>query len=389
MKLRLAASSTCALFIVALSASDATAQWVSTNGPAGAQTNAFTFRDGGTTLLAGTGGGGVFRANSPYTTWTRMNNGLTTTNVLSMATGVNEWGYETLLAGTQGGGIFAAWPNGANWGFGNWSAWNRGLPNGVVRAVTAVPDPYFGYGMVLFAGNDSGVFRSNIGDVRIGWAPINTGLTNTLVRALAYIFDGSDENDGIGANDLFVGTSGGGVFLSTDGVRWWPKNTGLTNKNVSALAGSSTYGMLFAGTVGGGVFRSTYTWGGWTRDQQRADEHRRAGPRRRGHNRLCGNRRRRRLRVHQRRPGPLDGRQQRTAESRHHRARDGRHESVRRDRRRRLSAAARRDDQPIVRRSGDQEILISVPPVSALSFNRFWRAFAPAFARRLSSICAR
>ena len=264
MKLRLAASSACALFIVALSASDAGAQWVSTNGPAGAQTNAFTFRDGGTTLLAGTGGGGVFRANSPYTTWTRMNNGLTTTNVLSMATGVNEWGYETLLAGTQGGGVFAAWPNGAFFGFGNWSAWNRGLPTGVVRAVTAVPDPYFGYGMVLFTGTDNGVFRSNTGDVRIGWAAINTGLTNTLVRALAYIFDGSDENDGIGANDLFVGTSGGGVFLSTDGVRWWPKNTGLTNKNVSALAGSSTYGMLFAGTVGGGVFRSTYTWGGWT-----------------------------------------------------------------------------------------------------------------------------
>ena len=70
-----------------------------------------------------------------------------------------------------------------------------------------------GYGMVLFAGTDSGVFRSNVGDVRIGWAPINTGLTNTLVRALVYIFDGSDENDGIGANDLFVGTSGGGVFL--------------------------------------------------------------------------------------------------------------------------------------------------------------------------------
>ena len=77
VKRRLAASSTCALFIVALCSSDASAQWVSTNGPAGAQTNAFTLSNGGTSLLAATGGGGVFRANSTYTNWTRVNNGLT------------------------------------------------------------------------------------------------------------------------------------------------------------------------------------------------------------------------------------------------------------------------------------------------------------------------
>jgi hypothetical protein len=85
-----------------------------------------------------------------------------------------------------------------------------------------------------------------------------------MVRAFTFYFEGGDENDGIGANDLLAGTSGGGVFLSTDGTAWHPKSAGLTNLHVTALAASTTYAVTFAGTDGGGVFRSTTTWGGWT-----------------------------------------------------------------------------------------------------------------------------
>jgi hypothetical protein len=194
-----------AALIVTLGASHAAAQWVKTNGPVGAQTNVLV--RSGARLLAGTAGGGVFVAADDYTAWTTVNNGLTNANVLSLATGVNEWGDRMLLAGTQGG-VFASANNGDTW-----VARSRGLTNGVVRAVAVIPDPYFGNGMVLFAGTDAGVFRSNWGHIiMIAWAPASTGLKNTLVRAFTSFFEGSDENDSLGAHDLFAGTAGGGAF---------------------------------------------------------------------------------------------------------------------------------------------------------------------------------
>ena len=55
---------------------------------------------------------------------------------------------------------------------------------------------------------------------------------------------------------IFAGTSGGGVFRSTDnGDSWTEINNGLTSAVVLSLAINST-GHIFAGTSGGGVFRS-------------------------------------------------------------------------------------------------------------------------------------
>jgi hypothetical protein len=249
----------CAIVIVALGPSEAKAHWITTNGPAGAQTNVLV--RSGTRLLAGTAGGGVLVAADDYTGWTAANNGLANFNILSLATGVNQTGDRMLLAGTHGGGVFASADNAETW-----FARNSGLTNSVVRAVAVIPDPYFGNGMVLFAGTDSGVFRSNSGHIfMISWRAVNSGLKNTLVRAFTFFFEGSDENDGMGAHDLFAGTAGGGAFYSTDGVAWWAKNTGLTNPSVAALAANSPgWGPIFAGTIGGGVFRSSSTGGGWT-----------------------------------------------------------------------------------------------------------------------------
>ena len=52
--------------------------------------------------------------------------------------------------------------------------------------------------------------------------------------------------------NIFTGTGGGGVFLSTNNGTSWTE-TGLTNTDVCALAISGTN--LFAGTWGGGVWR--------------------------------------------------------------------------------------------------------------------------------------
>ena len=55
---------------------------------------------------------------------------------------------------------------------------------------------------------------------------------------------------------LYAGTTGGGVFKSTNGGAAWSElNNGLTNTAVQALAiDPATPGTLYAGTGGGGVF---------------------------------------------------------------------------------------------------------------------------------------
>ena len=105
----------------------------------------------------------------------------------------------------------------------------------------------------LFAGtNGGGVFLSS--DDGISWTAVNTGLTNTYVTALA-----------ASGTNLFAGTAVtgvDGVFLSTDnGTSWTPVNNGLTNTFVDVLAVFSTN--LFAGTYGG-VFLSTNNGTNWT-----------------------------------------------------------------------------------------------------------------------------
>jgi hypothetical protein len=246
--------------ILTLASSRARADWVSTNGPVGANTRAFTFSNGGSRLLAGTDGAGVFVANAGYSGWTAVNGALTDSSVVALSAGTNEWGSELVLAGTRGGGVFASYDHGTSWTPRNLGA----RPPDTARALAIVADPYFGNGLLLFQGGDRGVFRSNGGDLSTSWWPANTGLRTPHVLALISVWDGGDPDDGNGAHDLYAGTNGGGVFVSVDGVYWVSKSEGLTSMVVRALAASSSYAVVFAGTAGGGVFRSTSTYASWT-----------------------------------------------------------------------------------------------------------------------------
>jgi len=81
---------------------------------------------------------------------------------------------------------------------------------------------------------------------------IQSGLDGTYVRTI-----------NVSGTNLFVGTSGDGIFRSTnDGTSWTPVNTGLTNLYVNAFTISGTN--LFAGTEGSGVFRSTNNGTSWS-----------------------------------------------------------------------------------------------------------------------------
>jgi hypothetical protein len=96
-------------------------------------------------------------------------------------------------------------------------------------------------GRNLFAGTQGGgIFLSTNNGT--SWIEVNTGMTSTGCSAFA-----------VSGTNLFAGTEGG-VFLSTNnGTKWTPVNTGLTNKDVWALTVSGTN--LFAGIRGGGVWR--------------------------------------------------------------------------------------------------------------------------------------
>jgi ligand-binding sensor domain-containing protein len=104
-------------------------------------------------------------------------------------------------------------------------------------------------GMNLFAGtNGYGVFLSTNNCIR--WYSVQTGLTNGNVYALAI----SDTN-------IYAGTDDG-VFLSTNnGGSWAAVNTGLTNRYISDFAISGIN--LFVGTTLGGVFLSTNNGTSW------------------------------------------------------------------------------------------------------------------------------
>jgi len=106
-------------------------------------------------------------------------------------------------------------------------------------------------GTNLFLGTwGSGVFLSTDNGAR--WNGANNGLTRPNVNALTTI-----------GTNLFAGTNDGGVFLSTDnGAHWTPARVGLPSA-VYALAAIGT--SLFAGTWGQGVFMSTDNGARWVR----------------------------------------------------------------------------------------------------------------------------
>jgi photosystem II stability/assembly factor-like uncharacterized protein len=108
-------------------------------------------------------------------------------------------------------------------------------------------------GTNLFAGtHGSGVFLSTNNGT--SWISVNTGLTNPYVYALA-----------VYGTNLFAGTDYSGVYLSTDnGTSWTAVNLGLPSyTSVVALAVSGTN--IFAGTYGSGIFLSTNNGTTWAK----------------------------------------------------------------------------------------------------------------------------
>ena len=86
------------------------------------------------------------------------------------------------------------------------------------------------------------------------WTQINSGLDGGSIAALA-----------VNGSNVYAGTTGSGLFKSTDGgVTWTRSNSGLLSNNVTALAiNPGTTSTILAGTDIG-LFRSTDSGATWT-----------------------------------------------------------------------------------------------------------------------------
>ena len=180
-----------------------------------------------TNIYAGTFGSGIFRSVDNGETWADRNAELTDKDVFALVT--NSHG--TIFAGTFGGGVYRSSDDAAHW-----VQVNNGLGCTEIISLEA------GHDGCLYAGtsNDGVYFSLNDGD---SWT--HSGLRDTYVSTIAANSNG----------DVFAGTSHG-IYRSVDGRSTWTlENTGLTCKDVWAIAVHPA-GDLFAATNGCGVYRS-------------------------------------------------------------------------------------------------------------------------------------
>ncbi len=240
------------LVLTIFAAQPSSSQWTRTNGPTGGQIRALTVthdKKGGTTIFAGTFGGGVSRSTDNGAHWAPSEAGLPTRYFESMATMPDGPGGTVVFSGSYREGVFLSTDNGGSWN------------------ATARPSLMFGWtqalavaGRNLFAGIATGmslgpgVVRST--DLGATWSEANGGLTDKTINALATCEAG-----------VFAGTRSG-VFRSTDeGMHWTRVYISSRFNDVRALAvgkGANGEPVLFAGTEIRGMLRSTDGGSHWT-----------------------------------------------------------------------------------------------------------------------------
>lgn len=192
-------------------------------------------------IYAGSFGHGVFRTMDRGATWNPVGEGVTDPFILSLT--VTNRGI--VYAGTFRGGVFRSRDEGNTW-----QSVNEGLKRLEVKSLLAVDQE-------LYAGTGDGVYRLHVVDDR--WAPVTTGLDDTLVHSLARAADGT----------LFAGTSGKGIFRLRPRSSGWVRvrhglkdHEGMIENFIRVLVIDQDQSIL-AGTFDGGVFRSTdsgLTW---------------------------------------------------------------------------------------------------------------------------------
>ena len=190
----------------------------------------------GTSIYAGTDGGGIYFSSNYGASWNPINNGLTNLKVTSIV-----FKGTSVFAGTWYGGVFLSTNNCSSW-----AAVNNGLTCKYIFKLVVIDSNIFAatWGTSNWTG---GVYTSSNNGT--SWSSANTGYLNTLA-IYSMVANGSN---------LFIGTNGDGVLLSTNnGVNWVSK--GLQNMNIKSLTISGNN--LYAGTDWG-IYLSTNYGTSW------------------------------------------------------------------------------------------------------------------------------
>ncbi len=276
--------------------------WISISDSLPVNPNVRTLALIGTSLFAGTSESGLFRTNDNGKNWTYIYNGLTKIPIQSILTeGIK------IYAGSGGSGVYVSTNKGENW-----SPINSGLTN---LNVTSLAGNFVGTDIGVFLGSLSGSnwnwtsFMGGGGNIKIRalriqggnliaatdrgemksltsgptWtAPSGDTCSHSLLSSGLNFFELSCQGDvrlstdsgksyttlahswpsslnaishAVIASNLFIGTSGGGVFFSSNkGITWNAVNTGLPlNATVQSLGMSAEN--LFSGVDFGNVWR--------------------------------------------------------------------------------------------------------------------------------------
>lgn len=270
--------------------------WEPTSGPA--NTEVWSFAVGSSNVVWVGTNSGVFMSTNNGDVWTAKNNGLVSTLIgvggetggiplLIRALAVNSSGH--IFAGTAEG-LFRSTDVGNNW--------TKVLPDLNIRSIVISSSGkiYVGIENRTASDPDAGVYLSI--DNGNTWTKKNEGLFNLFVKSLAITSDGT----------ILAGTSGSGVFRSTDGGdnwllpannadvvvealtiasdgtiyaatnqspykgvikstdkgnTWNQANNGLNDLQVNAIVFNSSNSHIFNGTYSQGVFRTTDAGANW------------------------------------------------------------------------------------------------------------------------------
>jgi RHS repeat-associated protein len=192
------------------------------------------------TVYAGTWSDGALKSNDGGASWTPINNGLIANDVYALA--ADPVASDHLFAGTEMG-LFVSNNGGANW-----SRPTGTLPGSAVSELIFVGD-------ILMVVTDLGLYRS--GNDGASWSTPTVDLPPARINVLLA---------GSPGGTVYAGTALG-LYKSTDhGDTWTPVGTGLTDKDVHALAiDPADANHMVAGTTDG-LFVSTDGGDTWVAD---------------------------------------------------------------------------------------------------------------------------
>jgi len=220
---------------------DGSANWVSIGVPAmGSVTSIAVDPVDAQTIYATSATGGIFKSTDGGTTWSTINQGLTTTDIRSILVHpknknlIYAGGVGTLFQSTDGGGRWTPIDLGSLDNVAN------PLPTASVKSIIS------GSNGILYSGGSAGVFKSV--DQGKSWTLMNTRLASGEVQALV--------TDPSQPGVVYAAIAGFGIYKSLDGGGSW-RDTNGPSFVTSLVIDPNQPSHLYAGTSGAGVVRGT------------------------------------------------------------------------------------------------------------------------------------